>query len=91
MSVALDSGEVGTFAFGHVEFEDDPAGGIRGFDGWPPVVPAMSSLSPVRHPHERATMFRLPGARRGEGFTSASAHPELISGDFAIPPRRHCS
>lgn len=25
--------------------------------------------------------------RRSDGFTSASAHPELVSGDFAIPPR----
>ena len=33
--------------------------------------------------------FRAP--RRGEGSTSASAHPELVSGDFAIPPRRHVS
>jgi hypothetical protein len=24
--------------------------------------------------------------QRGDGFTSASAHPELINGDFAIPP-----
>jgi hypothetical protein len=29
--------------------------------------------------------------RRGEGMTSASSHPELISGDFAIPPRRYVS
>ncbi len=28
---------------------------------------------------------RLP--RRGEGITSASSHPELVSGDLAIPPR----
>jgi hypothetical protein len=27
--------------------------------------------------------------RRGEGITSASSHPELVSGDFAVPPRRH--
>src|SRR5262245_57957449 len=36
--------------------------------------------------------FRLPDARpprRVDGFTSASSHPELISGDFAIPTRRH--
>jgi hypothetical protein len=33
--------------------------------------------------------FRRP--RRGEGITSASSHPELISGDFAVPPRRHVS
>jgi hypothetical protein len=29
--------------------------------------------------------------RRGEGTTSASSHPELISGDFATPPRRNVS
>jgi hypothetical protein len=29
--------------------------------------------------------------RRGEGMTSASSHPELASGDFAIPPRRYVS
>ncbi len=29
--------------------------------------------------------------RRGGGITSASSHPELISGDFAIPPRPHVS
>ena len=33
--------------------------------------------------------FRAP--RRGDGITSASSHPELVSGDFAIPPRRHDS
>ena len=36
--------------------------------------------------------FRLPDARpprHADGITSASSHPELISGDFAIPPRRH--
>lgn len=33
--------------------------------------------------------FRPP--RRGDGVTSASSHPELISGDFAIPPRPHVS
>lgn len=27
--------------------------------------------------------------QRGDGVTSASSHPELLSGDFAIPPRRH--
>lgn len=27
--------------------------------------------------------------RRGDGVTSASSHPELLSGDFAMPPRRH--
>ena len=34
-----DSGEVGPFAFGHVEFDWDPAapGGVPGFDTWPPA------------------------------------------------------
>ena len=27
--------------------------------------------------------------RRGDGVTSASSHPELVSGDLAIPPRRY--
>ena len=30
---------------------------------------------------------RLP--RRSDGTTSASSHPELASGDLALPPRRH--
>ena len=33
--------------------------------------------------------FRAP--RTGQDSTSASAHPELVSGDFAIPPSRHVS
>jgi hypothetical protein len=36
--------------------------------------------------------FHLPDARRpryASGITSASSHPELVSGDLAIPPRRH--
>ena len=33
----------------------------------------------------------IRGPRHAEGLTSASAHPELVSGDFAIPPRRHAS
>lgn len=36
--------------------------------------------------------FPLPDARPtryADGVTSASSHPELVSGDFAIPPRRH--
>ena len=36
--------------------------------------------------------FPLPDARPpryANGITSASSHPELVSGDLAIPPRRH--
>jgi hypothetical protein len=33
-------------------------------------------------------VFDFHTSRRGDGITSASSHPELISGDFAIPPRR---
>ena len=36
----------------------------------------------------------VPGGRpprRGEGTTSAWSHPELVSGDLAIAPRRHVS
>jgi hypothetical protein len=38
LSIPLDSGEVGPFAFGHVVFDWDPsaAGGVPGFDSWPP-------------------------------------------------------
>jgi hypothetical protein len=38
LSVPLDSGEVGPFAFGHVEFDWNPAApeGVPGFDSWPP-------------------------------------------------------
>jgi hypothetical protein len=36
MSIPLDSGEVGPFAFGHVEFDWGPAGGVPDFDSWPP-------------------------------------------------------
>jgi hypothetical protein len=35
--------------------------------------------------------FDFLASNRGEGFTSASAHPELISGDLAIPPRLQVS
>lgn len=40
-SVPLDSGEVGPFAFGYVEFDWDPSapGGVPGFDSWPPGSP----------------------------------------------------
>ncbi len=39
LSVPLDSGEVGPFAFGYVVFDWDPAaaGGVPGFDSWPPA------------------------------------------------------
>lgn len=38
MSVPLDSGDVGHFAFGYVVFDWDPQapGGVPGFDSWPP-------------------------------------------------------
>lgn len=35
----LDSGEVGRFAFGHIEFDWDPAGGVPGFGSWPLGTP----------------------------------------------------
>ena len=36
--VPLDSGDIGHFAFGYVEFDWDPKapGGVPGFDSWPP-------------------------------------------------------
>jgi hypothetical protein len=39
--VPSDWGDVGTFAFGHVEFDWDPKapGGVPGFDSWPPGSP----------------------------------------------------
>lgn len=38
MSVPLDSGDVGPFAFGYLVFDWDPRalGGVPGFDTWPP-------------------------------------------------------
>jgi hypothetical protein len=36
LSIPLDSGELGPFAFGHVEFDWDPAVGVPGFSSWPP-------------------------------------------------------
>ena len=41
MSGALDSGEVGPFAFGYLVFENDPAGGVAGFGPLPPRSPAQ--------------------------------------------------
>lgn len=40
-SVPLDSGEVGPFAFGYLEYDWDPnaTGGVPGFDSWPPGSP----------------------------------------------------
>jgi hypothetical protein len=35
LSTPLDSGELGPFAFGHLEFDWDPAGGVPGFSSWP--------------------------------------------------------
>lgn len=39
MSVPLDSGDVGPFAFGYLVFDWDPRapGGVPGFDTWPPT------------------------------------------------------
>lgn len=41
LSVPLDSGEVGPFAFGYLEYDWDPnaPGGVPGFDSWPPGAP----------------------------------------------------
>ena len=36
VSVALDSGQVGPFAFGYLVFENDPANGVPGFGPLPP-------------------------------------------------------
>ncbi len=41
MSVPLDSGEVGPFAFGYLVFENDPADGVAGFGPLPPRAPAQ--------------------------------------------------
>lgn len=40
-SVPLDAGDVGAFAFGYVEFDQDPKapGGVPGFDSWTPASP----------------------------------------------------
>jgi len=39
--VPSDSGDIGRFAFGYVEFDWDPKapGGVPGFDSWPPGSP----------------------------------------------------
>ena len=37
--IPLDSGEVSSFAFGHVEFDQNPAGGVPGFGSWPLGTP----------------------------------------------------
>jgi len=36
-------------------------------------------------------VFHDGRSRRGEGITWASSHPELVSGDLAIPPSRYAS
>ena len=36
-------------------------------------------------------LFELGEAQHRERTTSASSHPELVSGDFAIPPRQYVS
>jgi hypothetical protein len=35
LSIPLDSGEIGPFAFGHLEFDWNPADGVPGFSAWP--------------------------------------------------------
>ena len=92
-SVPLDSGEVGRFAFGYL-----CSTGIR-----PTACPASIPGRPgraaaVKSPHVNGSivMSELPlpdgrPPRRGEGITSASSHPELVSGDLAIPPSRPVS
>ncbi|MBX9775778.1 MAG: hypothetical protein K2Y71_15460 [Xanthobacteraceae bacterium] len=40
VSVPLDSGEFGPFAFGHLEFDWNPADGVPGFSAWPPGSPS---------------------------------------------------
>jgi hypothetical protein len=35
LSIPLDSGELGPFAFGHLEFDWNPANGVPGFSSWP--------------------------------------------------------
>jgi len=39
--VLTDPGDIGSFAFGYVEFDVDPGqpGGVTGFDSWPPGSP----------------------------------------------------
>lgn len=36
----LDSSELGPFAFGHLEFDWNPADGVPGFSAWPPGSPS---------------------------------------------------
>ena len=40
LSIPLDSGEVGPFAFGYLVFENDPANGVPGFGPLSSGVPA---------------------------------------------------
>jgi hypothetical protein len=37
LSIPMNSGDLGQFAFGHVEFDWNPRGGVPGFDSWPPA------------------------------------------------------
>src|SRR5262245_37946927 len=58
---------------------------------------SVAAWSPFEmNPHTSGSIvmreFPLPDARPprcADGFTSASSHPELISGDLAISPRPH--
>ena len=40
LSSPLDSSELGPFAFGHLEFDWNPADGVPGFSAWPPGPPS---------------------------------------------------
>lgn len=39
VSAPPNSGEVGAFAFGYLEFDYNPANGVPGFSSWPPASP----------------------------------------------------
>jgi hypothetical protein len=39
LHIPLHSGEISRFAFGYIEFDWDPAGGVPGFGSWPLGTP----------------------------------------------------